>query len=64
MSIKSHSPLAWERRKCRAKKAFDTVQEAGIKVADFFLNHKILSRIYECPHCEKYHLTTRKEENA
>ena len=58
MSKKSRSYEAREQRKCRSKKTYDTVKDAGIYAAHIWMNMKQMSRVYECQWCNKYHLTS------
>jgi len=71
MPRKSHSRVStarqikknekWERRKCRAKKTYETVIDAAIGMAAAWMNNSQMQYVYECPWCSAYHLTSIKK---
>jgi hypothetical protein len=58
MSKKSQSYEARERRKCRSKVKYKTVQDATIASFKFLNENKTLLHVYECQWCAGLHLTS------
>lgn len=52
---------SWEsqqRKTCRKKQAFKSVMDAAVRVNENWRNNKIMTHVYQCDVCDRYHLTS------
>ena len=64
MSRASHSYERWERRKCRSKQHFDTIEKARWRQAHAWEHSKLRLQIYACNWCDNFHLASNLRDPA
>ena len=51
-------------RMCLRKKGYKTEEYALIRAKQFEEQYNVKNRVYYCPLCNSYHITTVKEEDS